>query len=214
MGVCILWNLEPLASGGQSGHKLIPHIICQFLYAWEKNSERGLILQGIKCQPAQSSHVQKIKSPFGILKNLPSQKAWILRAVQAGRVFANGMGDLGSIPCWFILKTLKMVLDTFLLNIQQYKVRIKGKVEQSKERSSALPTPWCSSYGKRSLLVALDNGHQLYNLFMPSCTLILHSYLHFLFCYFLSDFYFLHCANEKWSFNRFISTIDETLILC
>ena len=36
VGVCIVWNLEPLASGGQFGHKLIPHIICQFLYAWEK----------------------------------------------------------------------------------------------------------------------------------------------------------------------------------
>ena len=32
-----------------------------------------------------------------------------------------------------------MVLDTSLLNTQQYKVRIKGKVEQSTERSSALP---------------------------------------------------------------------------
>ena len=32
-----------------------------------------------------------------------------------------------------------MVLDTSLLNTQQYKVRIKGKVEQSRERSSALP---------------------------------------------------------------------------
>ena len=32
-----------------------------------------------------------------------------------------------------------MVLDTSLLNTQQYKVRIKGKVEQSREKSSALP---------------------------------------------------------------------------
>ena len=32
-----------------------------------------------------------------------------------------------------------MVLDAFLLNSQQYKVRIKGKVEQSRETSSALP---------------------------------------------------------------------------
>ena len=32
-----------------------------------------------------------------------------------------------------------MVLDTSLLNTQQYKVCIKGEVEQSKERSSALP---------------------------------------------------------------------------
>ena len=32
-----------------------------------------------------------------------------------------------------------MVLDTSLINNQQYKVRIKGKVEQSREMSSALP---------------------------------------------------------------------------
>ena len=46
-----------------------------------------------------------------------------------GRVFANDPGDLGSIPGRVIPKTLKMVLDTSLLNTQQYKVRIKGKVE-------------------------------------------------------------------------------------
>ena len=51
-------------------------------------------------------------------------------------VFANGPGDLGSIPGRVIPKTLKMVLDTSLLNTQQYKVRIEGKVEQSRERSS------------------------------------------------------------------------------
>ena len=54
-------------------------------------------------------------------------------------VFANGSGDLGSIPGRVIPKTLKMAFDTSLLNTQQYKVRIKGKVEQSRERSSALP---------------------------------------------------------------------------
>ena len=46
------------------------------------------------------------------------------------KVFANGPGDLGSIPGRVIPKTLKMALDTSLLNTQQYKVRIKGKVEQ------------------------------------------------------------------------------------
>ena len=55
------------------------------------------------------------------------------------RVFANGPGDLGSIPGRVIPKTLKMVLDTTLLNTQHYKVRFKGKVEQSWEWSSALP---------------------------------------------------------------------------
>ena len=55
------------------------------------------------------------------------------------RVFANSLGDLGSIPGQVIPKTQKMVLDATLLNTQHYKVRIKGKVEQSRERSSALP---------------------------------------------------------------------------
>ena len=45
----------------------------------------------------------------------------------------------GSIPGCVIPKTLKMTLDTSLRNTQQYKVSIKGKVEQSRERSSTLP---------------------------------------------------------------------------
>ena len=53
-------------------------------------------------------------------------------------------GDLGSVPSRDISNTLKMVLDTYLLNTQQYKVRIKGKVEQSRERSGALPYTWVS----------------------------------------------------------------------
>ena len=53
--------------------------------------------------------------------------------------FANGPGDLGSIPDRIIPKTLKMVIDTSFHNTQQYKVHIMGKVEQSRERSSALP---------------------------------------------------------------------------
>ena len=54
-------------------------------------------------------------------------------------MFTNGPGGLVSIPGRVILKTLKMVIDTSLLNIQKYKVRIKGKVKQSRERCSALP---------------------------------------------------------------------------
>ena len=55
------------------------------------------------------------------------------------RVFANGPGDLDSIPGRVIPKTQKMVLEAFLLNTQHYKVRIKGKVEQSRRRIGALP---------------------------------------------------------------------------
>ena len=55
------------------------------------------------------------------------------------RVFANGPGDQGSNPGRVIPKTQKMVLDTSLLNTQQYNVQIKGKMEQSKERSGSFP---------------------------------------------------------------------------
>ena len=55
------------------------------------------------------------------------------------RVFANDPGDQGSILGRVMPKTQKMVLDAALLNTQPYKVRIKGKVEQPRERSSALP---------------------------------------------------------------------------
>ena len=54
-----------------------------------------------------------------------------------------------------------MVLDTSLVNTQQYKVHIKGKVEQSRERSSALSyTSGVVAIEKVSLLVALVYGHQ------------------------------------------------------
>ena len=63
------------------------------------------------------------------------------------RVFGNGPVDRHSIPGWVIpngkkkkkKKKKKRVLDATLLNTQHYKVHIKGKVERSRERSSALP---------------------------------------------------------------------------
>ena len=55
------------------------------------------------------------------------------------KFFTNGPGDLGPIPGRVIRKTQKMLLDASLLNTQHYKVNIKGKVEQSRERSNAFP---------------------------------------------------------------------------
>ena len=48
------------------------------------------------------------------------------------RVFANGLGNWGSILGRVIPNTSKMLLDATLLNTQHYKVRIKGKVKQSR----------------------------------------------------------------------------------
>ena len=78
-----------------------------------------------------------IKTNFLHLQWLLSHNNWAIGLMS--RVFANGPGDLGSISGRVIPKTQKMVLDATLLNTQNYKVGIKGKVEQSRERSSALP---------------------------------------------------------------------------
>ena len=51
------------------------------------------------------------------------------------RVFANSPVDLGSIP---YQRLKEMVLDAFLINTQKYKFGSKSKVEQSRERGSAL----------------------------------------------------------------------------
>ena len=54
-------------------------------------------------------------------------------------VFANGPGHQGSIPGQVIPKTLKLVLVAALFNIQYYKVRIKGKMEQYRIMKKCLP---------------------------------------------------------------------------
>ena len=67
------------------------------------------------------------------------------------REFANGPGDPDPIPGRVIPKTQKMLIDAALLDTQHYKLRIKAKVEQSREWSSAHPYYW-----KGSLKVTLD----------------------------------------------------------
>ena len=52
---------------------------------------------------------------------------YVYRAIGLmSKVFANGLGDQGSIPGQVIPKTQKMVLGVALLNTDSYKVWIKG----------------------------------------------------------------------------------------
>ena len=102
--------------------------------------------------------------PIALLRMKQSVN-WLKDVTDIGlavRVFANGPGDLGSIPGRVIPKTQKMVLDASLLNTQHYKVRVKGKVEQSREGVAPFPTHWCSIYRKGSLRITLDNGRPLF----------------------------------------------------
>ena len=87
---------------------------------------------------ARQARFQKLGSKPGWLKR-QSKILPLSYVALVVIVLADAPGDLGSIPGRVILKTQKMVLDASLLNTQHYKVRIKGKVEQSRERSSTLP---------------------------------------------------------------------------
>ena len=78
------------------------------------------------------------------------------------------LGRTGLSPRSRHTKNLKMVLDTSLVNTQHYKVRIKGKVEQSGGRSSALPLPKCSSYWKGS-----HDGSIYYNKYKSSPAILI-----------------------------------------
>ena len=65
---------------------------------------------------------------------------------------------------------------------QHYKVRFKGKVEQSREWSSAsIPTPWCSSYRKGSLRVTstmvANFTFYLYSIYICVCVCIYYIYI-------------------------------------
>ena len=77
------------------------------------------------------------------------------------RVFANGLGDWGSIPGWVIPKTQKIVLDAAFLSTQHYKVRvIKGKVVAIEK--GALGRPRLRSSTLPILLSTTKQGRQPY----------------------------------------------------
>ena len=79
------------------------------------------------------------KNSCGIIHPIPRGIREFIYIGIVGSVFTHGPEDMGSIPGRVIPKTLKMVLDASLLNTQQYKVRIKGGGEQSRERGRTLP---------------------------------------------------------------------------
>ena len=76
------------------------------------------------------------------------------------RVFANGLGDQGSIPSQIIPKTQKwyLMLSCSTLSIIRYGLRVK--CSNPGKGMAPTPTPRCSSYGKGSLRITLDDGRQ------------------------------------------------------
>ncbi len=77
-------------------------------------------------------------------------------------VFANGPGDLGSIPGRVIPKTQKWYLMPPCLTLSNIRYVSRVKWSNPGKGVAPSPTPWCISYWEGSLLVVLDYGRQLY----------------------------------------------------
>ena len=77
-------------------------------------------------------------------------------------VWVNRLGHLGLILGRVTRKTQNMVLDASLLNIQHYKLQIKGKYSNPGKGVVLSLTPCCSSYRKKSLRVTLDYSRLTY----------------------------------------------------
>ena len=78
-----------------------------------------------------------------------------------------------------------MVLDTSLLNTQQYKVHIKGKFEQSRERSRALPL--------HIRVVAIEKGAY----WSPSTTVANFTHIYIYIYIYILNFFFLSFKSPK-----------------
>ena len=91
-----------------------------------------------------------------------SKRVQILLATEEFIKDRTSPGNLGSIPGHIVPKTLKMVLDTSLFNTQWYKVHIKRKVEQSRERSNTLPYTFKVAIEKGAFRSPSTKGRQLY----------------------------------------------------
>ena len=88
-------------------------------------------------------------------------------SVQTVKVFANGLGDQGSISGRGIRMTQKWYLmpPCLTLSIIRYGSRVKWS--NPEKRVAPSPTPWCNSYWKGSFRLILDYGRQLY-FYLPS----------------------------------------------
>ena len=81
-------------------------------------------LHGMITDPLGNLHINHFvkchrHKPESVQENVPHKILWAYRAIGLmSRVFANGLGDLGSVPGQVIPKTQKMLLDAALLNIQ------------------------------------------------------------------------------------------------
>ena len=89
-------------------------------------------------------------SQLGILQSLRVNTRTV------GRVSDNGLGDWGSIPCWFIQKKLYLMPSSLTFSNIRY-----GWRERPREKVAPFPTPRYSSYLKGSFRIILGYGRQL-----------------------------------------------------
>ena len=124
------------------------------------------------------------------------------------RVFANGPGDLGSIPSWVIPKTQKWYLMPPCLTLSIIRYRSRVKWSNPAKGVAPSPTHWCSKLSKRE-----PSGHPrlwsptmyiyIYIFFFCVCIYIyIYIYIFIFVCVYITlvewQFY-----SKDWHFNMF-----------
>ena len=89
-------------------------------------------------------------------KKIPLDIVWISMIGLVGRVFANGPGDLGSIPGCVFQRLKKWYLIPPCLTLSNIKYVSRIKWSNPGKGVALSPPPRCSSYQRGSLLVILD----------------------------------------------------------
>ena len=128
---------------------------------------------GIIVTPMFHSYFFKILSPVFVYLFIFFDVHFVVRPTiriigQVDRMFANGPGDLDSIPGRVIPKTLRWYLIPPCLTLSNIKCVSMVKWSNPGKGVTPSPTSRCSSYWKGSLLVALNYGRQLFTTCSPS----------------------------------------------
>ena len=138
------------------------------------NSKLSFFFQGLYAPKQFCMKLSKIKLNVHFLTPCVSQTHFIFNSIRdqlgnyhstvfIGLVFANGQRDRGSYQ-----RLLKWYLIRPCLTLSNIRYVSRVKWRNPGKGVAQPPTPWCSSYRKRSLQVALDYGRQLY--FTFPCT--------------------------------------------
>ena len=149
----ILWNLPSSLLAVVKYRKGIPFWVKMQFAEGERNAVCFIFWKTNKIKLSRIAIVESCWISLGRNQAKPNGDRAVGRTV---RVFANGPGDLGSIPDRVMLETQKWYLMSPCLTLSIIRNGLRVKWSNPGKGVAPSLTPQCSSYRKGSLRVTLD----------------------------------------------------------